>query len=148
MVKKMSSERNIDLFSGFVLILSIIALIMLFIGPFAGFYLGGGNYRYSCLDCEYSTILDFISQIIIIALFILQIIIALNELLPSKFISKDMTRIGLYLAILTFVFALIGLSSFGIEYASYEWWPELGFWGAIVGGLLNSILFFLKQKNK
>jgi hypothetical protein len=144
----MSEERKIDIFSGLVLIISIIAMVMVFIGPFAEFYLGGGNYRRSCLDCEYSTVMDYISQILIIVFLILQIVIALNELLPNKFISKDMTKVGLSLAVLTFVFALIGLTSFGIEYAYYEWWPELGFYGSIVGGLINTVLFFLKQKNK
>ena len=144
----MSSERNVELFSGLILILSIIALVMLFIGPFAGFYLGAGNYRYSCLDCEYSTTLDYISQIIIIILFIIQIVIALNELLPNKFISKDLTQIGLYLAILTFSFTIIGLISFGATYSEYEWWPDLGFYGSVVGGLLNTILFYLKKRNK
>jgi hypothetical protein len=144
----MSSERKVDLFSGLILILSIIALVMLIIGPFAGLYIGGGNYRYSCLDCGYSTIMDYISQIIIIILLILQIIIALNELLPKKFISKDLTVIGLSLALLTFIFSLVGLISFGIVYSEFEWWPEIGFYGSIVGGLLNTILFYLKKKNK
>jgi hypothetical protein len=144
----MSSERNIDFFSGLILILSIIALVTLLIGPFAGFYLGAGNYRYSCLNCEYWTIGDLISQILIIALLILQIIIALNELLPNKFISRDLTNIGLSFALLTFFFSLIGLISFGVAYSDYEWWPELGFYGTVVGGLLNTILFYLKKRNK
>ena len=37
-----SAERNIDLFSGLVLILSIIALVMLLIGPFGYLDIGGG----------------------------------------------------------------------------------------------------------
>ncbi len=144
----MSEERNIDPFSLLILVLSIIAIVTEIIGPFAGFDLGGFNYRYSCLDCEYSTGVDIILQYIILILLVIQILIALNELLPSKFIPLDVNKYGMYLAILTWVFAIIGLAAFGITYSGYEWWPELGFYGIVVGGLLNTILFFLKEKNK
>jgi len=144
----MSEERSIDPFSLLILVLSIIAIVTEIIGPFAGFYLGGGNYRYSCLDCGYSTGIDLILQYIILILLVIQIVIALNELLPSKFIPLDVTKYGMYLSILTWIFAIIGLASFGIAYGDYEWWPELGFYGIVVGGLLNTILFFLKERNK
>ena len=144
----MSEERNIDPFSLLILVLSIIAIITEIIGPFAGFYLSGYGSRFSCLDCEYSTSVDLILQYLILILFVIQIIIALNELLPSKFIPKDITKYGMHLAILTWIFAIIGLASFGITYGGYEWWPELGFYGTVVGGVLNTILFFLYQKNK
>ncbi|NVM44613.1 MAG: hypothetical protein HWN79_06835 [Candidatus Lokiarchaeota archaeon] len=144
----MSEERNIDPFSIMILVLSVIAIVTEIIGPFAGFYLGGSSYRWSCLDCEYSTGLDYALQIIIIILFVIQIVIALNELLPNKFIPMDITKYGMYIAITTIVFAIVGLASFGITYAYYEWWPELGFYGLVIGGVLNTILFFLQQRNK
>ncbi len=144
----MSEERNIDPFSLLILVLSIIAIITEIIGPFAGFYYSGYGSRFSCLDCEYSTSVDLILQYLILILFVIQIIIALNELLPNKFIPKDITKYGMHLAILTWIFAIIGLASFGITYGVYEWWPELGFYGTVVGGVLNTILFFLYQKNK
>ena len=143
----MSEERKVDVFSALILIFSIIAIILEIIGPFAYFYLGGGNYRYSCLDCEYSTGVDYMMQILAIILLVIQIIIALNELIPNKFIKMEVTKYGIILAILTMVFALIGIASFGISYAFYEWWPDLGFYGLAIGGLINTILFFLKQKN-
>jgi len=144
----MSEERNIDPFSLLILVLSIIAIVTELIGPFAGFYLGGSSYRWSCLDCEYSTGVDLILQYIILILLVIQVIIALNELLPKKFIPLEVNKYGMYLAILTWIFAIIGLASFGITYGNYEWWPELGFYGIVVGGLLNTILFFLKERNK
>lgn len=144
----MSEERNIDPFSILILVLSVIAIVTELIGPFAGFYLGGSEYRYSCLDCGYYTTVDLILQYVIIILFVLQIVIALNELLPNKFIPIDITKFGIYLAILSWVFAIIGLASFGIAYMAFDWWPELGFYGMVVGGLLNTILFFLQQRNK
>jgi len=144
----MSSERNIDIFSAIILILSIIGLIMVIIGPFAGLYIGGGNYRYSCLDCGYSTPGDYAAQIIILILFIIQIIIALNDLLPTQFIKQEIAKFGIYIALLTLILAIIGLAAFGISYALNEWWPELGFYGSAVAGVLNTVLFYLKQKNK
>jgi len=131
-----------------VLILSIIALVMLIIGPFAGTWQGGSIYWYSCLDCENSTIVDYTMQIFILILFILQIVIALNELLPNKFIPKDMTQFGLLSAFIIFGFSIIGLISFGVTYGYAEWWPDLGFYASVVAGLINTILFYLKNKNK
>ncbi|MBY9003641.1 MAG: hypothetical protein KGD73_06690 [Candidatus Lokiarchaeota archaeon] len=144
----MSSERNVDMFSGLVLILSIIALVMLIIGPFAGTWQGGNIYWYSCLDCENSTIGDYTSQIFILILLIFQIIIAVNELLPKKLISRDMTLFGLLIAIMIFGFSLIGLISFGVYYDYAEWWVDIGFYGPVVAGVINTILLYLKHKNK
>jgi hypothetical protein len=144
----MSDETKIDPFSLFILILSVIAIVMELIGPFAGFYLGGYGSRYSCLGCSYSTGVDLALQILVIILFVLQIVIALNELLPNKFLPFDIAKYGMYIAITCIVFTIIGLAAFGITYSWYDWWPELGFYGLVVGGILNTILFFLKQRIK
>ena len=144
----MSEERNINPFFLFILILSVIAIVMEIIGPFAGFYYGGYGSRYSCLGCEYSTGVDLALQIIVLLLFVVQIVIALNELLPNKFIPIDIAKYGMYIAITSVVFAIIGLAAFGIAYSWFDWWPELGFYGLVVGGILNTILFFLQQRIK
>jgi len=143
----MSEEKNMDPFSIIILVLSVIAITTELIGPFAGFYLGGYGNRYSCLSCSYSTGVDLILQYLLLILFVIQIIIALNELLPKKFIPIDASKYGMYIAITSIAFAIIGLASFGITYSWYEWWPELGFYGLVVGGVLNTILFFLQQRN-
>ena len=144
----MSSERNIDVFAALVLVLSIIGIILLATQYFASFYLGGGNYRHSCLDCEYATTADFMAQILMIIFLIGQIVIAVNDLVPNRFIKTDLDKMGLLLAGCTTLLAIIGLASFGIVYALYEWWPETGFYGGIIAGLINTILFFLKWRNK
>jgi hypothetical protein len=144
----MSSERKIDPFIVIILIISVIALVMLLIGPFAGFYLGGYGNRYSCLGCEYWTPVDLTMQILLIFLLIFQMLISLNELLPKRIVAKDFIKLGFIFALLTWIVALIGLIAFGIAYWDSEWWPELGFYGTIVGGVLNMILFILKIKNK
>ena len=144
----MSESRNVDPFSALVLVVSLVGIILVSVSYFAGFYLGGGNYRYSCLDCEYSTAGDLTAQIFMIILLIIQIVVVVNELLPKRFIPQDLTKIGIGLAALTMVFAFIGLASFGAEYSEYNWWPEAGFYGGVFSGLINVILFFLSLKRK
>lgn len=144
----MSSERNIDPFAVIILVLSFIGLILLAALDFAAFDYNGSGTRWSCLTCEYSTVGDLIAQVVILILLILQVIIAVNELLPKRFIEKDLNQIGMILAGLTILFVIIGIASFGIVYSEYYWWPETGFYGAIIAGTLNLILFFLKYKNR
>ncbi|MFW9987774.1 MAG: hypothetical protein ACFFC3_03890 [Candidatus Odinarchaeota archaeon] len=144
----MSIEKKIDPFAVIILVLSVIGLILLVALDFAGFYLSGYGNRYSCLGCEYSTSVDLVAQVIILILLIIQIIISLNDLLPNKFIEKDLSFIGMILAGLTILFFVIGIGSFGIEHIEDEWWLETGGWGVLIAGLLNTMLFFLKFRNK
>ena len=143
----MSSERKVDPFAALILVLSIVGIILIATQYFASVYFGG-YYYHSCLDCEYSTDGDIAAQIMMIILLIIQIVVVLNELLPSRLIKKDLSIAGLALAGLTMLFAIIGIASFGAEYGDFEWWPDTGFYGGIVAGLLNAILFALKYKNR
>ncbi len=144
----MSSEKNVNVFAALILVLSIIGIILLATQYFASFYLGAGYYRHSCLDCEYATSGDLAAQIIMLIFLIVQIVIVINDLLPNKFIQRDLDKFGLLLAGCTVLLAIIGLATFGIAYEAYEWWPDTGFYGGIIAGILNTILFFLKSKNK
>ena len=145
----MSDERKVDPFAALVLVLSVVGIILIATQYFAGFYVSG-YYRYSCLDCEYYTDGDLAAQIMMIVLLIIQIVVVLNELLPKRFVDKDLTIVGLGLAALTILFAIIGIASFGAEYDSVvsNWWPETGFYGGIIAGIINLILFALKYKNR
>ena len=143
----MSSERNVDVFAALILVLSIIGIILLATQWFASLYTGS-YYWHSCLDCENSTAGDYAAQIIMLIFLIVQIVIAINDLLPKKFIQKDLDKFGLLLAGCTILLAIIGLASFGIYYDAFDWWADTGFYGAIIAGILNTILFFLKFKNK
>jgi len=144
----MSSERNVDVFAALILVLSIIGIILLSAFSFAAFYYPGYGNRYSCFDCGYTTEIGLTAQIVVLILLIIQIVIALNDLLPKRFLEKDLDKIGMIVAVLTMVFVVIGLGVFGIEYSEYEWWPETGFYGGIIAGLINAVLFFLKDRNK
>jgi len=81
-------------------------------------------------------------------LLIVQIIVALNDLLPKRFIQRDLTIYGMGLAGLTILMTIIGIASFGIEYEAVEWWPDTGFYGAIIAGIINTTLFYLKYRNR
>ena len=146
----MSSVKTINLYFALILIVSIVGILLITIGSFAAFYLTGyyTGSRYSCLTCEYSTPVDLMAQIVMIILLVIQIIIAVNELLPNKFISIEIAKYGIILAALTFVFVIIGGISFGVTYSEYEWWFEAGFYGGVTCGIINAILFFLERKNQ
>jgi hypothetical protein len=142
----MSEERKPDIFAAIILVLSIIGIILVATQYFASVYIG--VYRHSCLDCEYATAGDLAAQIIILILLIVQIIVAINDLLPKRFIQKDLTVYGLGLAALTILMTIVGIASFGAEYGAFNWWPETGFYGAIIAGILNTVLFYLKYRNR
>lgn len=144
----MSSEMKIDPFAALILVLSVVGIILIAALDFAGFYYPGYGNRYSCLSCEFWTPGDLAAQVIMIILLIIQIVVALNDLLPKKIIEMDLEIFGILLAGLTILLAIIGIASFGIAYEAYTWWPGTGFYGGIIAGILNTILFFLKYKNK
>ena len=143
----MSSERNVNVFAALILVLSIIGIILMATQYFASLYTGS-YYWHSCLDCENATIADLFAQIVMIIFLVVQIVIATNDLLPNRFIQKDLDKFGLLFAACTVLLAIIGLASFGIYYDAFDWWPDTGFYGGIIAGILNIILFFLKWRNK
>lgn len=145
----MSSEKNSTamIFGALILVLSMIGIILMATQYFASLYTGA-YYWHSCLDCENATGGDLFAQIVMLIFLILQIVIVINDLIPKRFIQKDLDKFGLLLAVCTVVLAIIGLTSFGIYYDAYEWWPDTGFYAGIIAGILNTVLFFLKFKNK
>jgi len=144
----MSSERKIDPFAVLVLVISIIGIILLATQYFASLHYGGGTYWHSCLDCENATGGDLAAQIIILILLIAQIFLALNDLLPKRIIDKDLDKWGIILGGLTILWVIVGIASFGIVYMVYEWWPDTGFYAGIIAGIINTIMFYLKFRNK
>ena len=144
----MSSERRIDPYSILILVISILGVLLILIGPFAGFYLPSFGNRYSCFDCEYTTTGDLIAQIMLLIFLVIQLVLAINNLLPTKFIKIETGKFEILVALLTIVFAIIGIAVFGTVYADFEWWPELGFYSGILTGILNLILVVLRIKLK
>ena len=133
----MSTERKVDPFSALVLVFSIIALIIMVFLDFGALFYTGYGVRYSCLTCDYATTVDLAAQIITILMLIFQIIIALNDLVPKPFIQKDLTTIGLFLAIMTILMMIIGYIGFMLVYWEFDTWPEIGFYAGIIGGIMT-----------
>lgn len=143
----MSDERKVDPLAGIILMASIVGIILVATQYFASLW-SGAYYYHSCLDCEYSTPGDLTAQILIIIFLIIQIIVSLNDLLPKRFIQKDLSLYGMGLAGFTLLFVIIGIIAFGTVYEAYEWWPDTGFYGALIPAIVNIVLFYLKFRNK
>ncbi|MFX1304940.1 MAG: hypothetical protein ACFE9X_16415 [Promethearchaeota archaeon] len=143
----MSEKRTPDIFAAVILVASIVGIILVATQWFASLW-SGAYYYHSCLDCAYATGGDLAAQIIILILLIVQIIVALNDLLPKRFIQRDLFIYGMGLAGLTVLMTIIGLISFGVVYEAFEWWPDTGFYGAIIVGIINTVLFYLKYRNR
>ena len=75
-------------------------------------------------------------------------IVALNDLLPKRFIDIELSLVGMLLALVVIVAIVGGMLTFIAYYADYEAWPETGFYTGIIGGIVNIILFYLKYRNK
>lgn len=145
----MVDERKIDPLAGIILVASIVGIILVATQYFASLWTGG-NYWHSCLDCENATPGDLTAQILILIFLIIQIIISLNDLLPKRFIQKDLSVYGMGLAGLTLLFVIIGIAAFGATYDAIvvDWWPDTGFYGSLIAGIVNIVLFYLKFRNK
>ena len=147
-----SGFASARIFSLLILVLSFIGFILVTFTPFAGLYLTGyySGYRYSCLTCEYATAVDRTAIILAMLLLLGQMAISFNEFWPdtilSQFLPADFSRWGVFFAIFTLVITLIGGAVFMSTYSYYETWFEPGFYGGAVVGLLNSVLFFLKDR--
>lgn len=144
----MSTERKVDPFAALVLVFSIIALILMLTQYFGALWYTGYGLRYSCLTCDYATTVDLAAQIVTILALIFQIIIALNDLVPKRFIEKDLTTIGLFCAVMSILMMIIGYTGFMLAYWEFDTWPEGGFYAGIIAGIINTIMFLLKYKNK
>ena len=150
----MARDLKVDPFAIVILIISFIGFILLVATPFAGLYYNDGFYsgeRFSCFSCGYNVGGDVAMQAIVLILFIVQMVIAINELVPKKFINfEKMNLIGMALAGATILFTIIGLAIFGgfYEFAPnvWNWWPSTSFYGGLVGGIINLIMFILKFK--
>jgi hypothetical protein len=129
-----------------IVVISIVGMILLLATDFAGFYLTGyySGYRYSCLSCEYNTGVDTAAIIIGVVLLVLQLLLAANAVLPTTFLKKlPGMKIIPILGLLIIVMMMMGGISFGISYDDFVWWFEVGFYGGLIAGILNTILAVL-----
>ncbi len=73
--------------------------------------------------------------------------IGLNDLVTEKFLPEVLLKRGFLLAIATLMIIISGGMVLLVGYSEYEWWFETGFYGGFVASLVNSILFYLKEKS-
>ncbi len=139
------------LLSLLIAVLSLVGMILLFATDFAGIWSPLG-YRYSCLaGCQYNTPsgVDTAAIIIGAVLLILQLIFAINDVIPTPFLKTTAGRKLIpILGIVTIIMMVMGLVAFGAFYSAFEWWPEAGFYGGIIAGVLNTVLAVLLIRNK
>ena len=132
-----------------ILVFSILGVLSLVFFDFGGIYISGyySGYRSICLLCEYSTGLVDLTIILATLLLIGQFLISLNDLVTEKFLPEVLPKRGFLLAIATLIMIIFGGLVLLVGYSEYEWWFETGFYGGFVAGLVNSILFYLKEKS-
>ncbi len=148
----MTSPKG-KLFAILIAVLSLVGMILLFATDFAAFWTYSGP-RYSCLaGCEYGAPsgVDTAGIIIGAVLLILQLILALNAMLPTPFLKKlpGMKLIPL-LGIVTIAMMVMGIAAFGGYWSEFdvEWWPEAAFYGGLIAGVLNTLLAVLSSRMK
>lgn len=124
-----------------VLVLSATGGIMLLASSFGGLYYNDGyiqGERYACLGCDYNASFT-IAAILGGGIPLLACaVIAVNELLPARFIKPDLTMLAIILAFVATGLVIAGGIDFGVIYDSYsyasDWWLDAGFYGGVIAG--------------
>ena len=148
-MSKSSTATTANPYTIVILVFSILGFLSLVFFDFGGIYIYGyySGYRSICFLCEYSTGLVDLAIFLAGLLLLGQILISLNELVTEKFLPEALSEKGFLLAISTLVIIIFGGLVLLVGYSEYDWWFETGFYGGFVAGLVNSILFYLKEKS-
>jgi hypothetical protein len=147
----MDTPEKKQVFSLTILGLSFIAIILLLTTDFGGFWLTGyyTGERYSCLFCEYGSFFDKIIIVLLIILLAGQGAIALNSVLPKKFLQQKLEILGMISAGATVFLTIVGGIAIAIEFGDYwEWWLGTAFYTGLIAGIVNFGLYFLLHKNR
>ncbi|MCP4764181.1 MAG: hypothetical protein GY870_20580 [archaeon] len=144
----MSDSEQTKMILIFSLLVSIIGGFLVLLLDIGGFYLPGYSNRYSCLACEYGTIIGKISAVITAIFLFGQAILIFKSLSSETPIDTNTIMRFILLAVCALVFAVIGGAEFAITYGDYEWWFETGFYGGVISSILNLVLFFVIKNQK
>ncbi len=139
------------IFTILVAIFSLVGIILLFADYFGGFWYGYySSARYSCLSgCEYYTPGDLAAQILGVILLALEMLFAINNLIPKPFLKKLIgMKVILLLGLLTVIMMTVGAITFGVTYAVTEVWFGAGFYGGLFAGILITVLAILSLRLK
>ncbi|MHA1975700.1 MAG: hypothetical protein ACW98F_09040 [Candidatus Hodarchaeales archaeon] len=132
------------------LITSIIGAALLLLGDFAGgFY---GNW-YIGLTVEwwitpFNNIL--MSPFLLAAIGLLAFCAYISYLGVNDKLSDHLARLGIFAAIGAIGLQLLAFIGFAIVNIIEDnaWWPDLGFYGGVIGGALTLLLFYQVQKQR
>lgn len=142
-----TQEVPISVFYIGLLIVNLIAGILILATDFGGFYYYTGTLRI----WEYVNLLNPIGApiiIVVVICFFYSVFFALMKLLKKEeYIPKNGFNIGYYLSFAALILVVLGtIAVVIIGLDATEWWFDAGFYGGIIGGLLNFILYLLIKK--
>ena len=132
-----------------ILISSIIGFLSLAFLELGGFSLSEySGFNSICLLCA-STSPAFrgIIFIAVLALFV-QVLIGISYFIPQKFLPSILANRGIILASITLGFTLLGGFAIATVYDIFTWWLGVGFYGGLIAGITNVILFYIKRRKK
>ncbi len=75
-------------------------------------------------------------------------IISILGFVKPEIIPKIVVLIGMILALVVVIISALGIGVIAIEFGDYDWGPEAGFYGAIIGGILTALFLFLAWREK
>jgi hypothetical protein len=141
------ARDNEQIFYLGALIFSVVGAILLFATPFAGF--NGSNYYLGVYiwggiganTTGYGAIFILMGVMLLVCF-----IIALVALWDADKIPFERYReLCFLLTFAVFIMSIIGLIAFGVEMDNmdYWWWPDAGFYGGAIGGLISALFFFM-----
>ena len=127
------------------LILSVVAIILVIFTDWGGYYYGG--YYYEEWGWVYLfTRAGFFLLSLCIAIFSFVAYISYLGLRTPERLSDRLILYGLLGSIIIVIVNLFGLIIFGIMVSDSDWWMDAAFYASFIGGLLNSIFFYLIRK--
>ena len=128
-------------------IFSLVGGILLLATPFCGF--NGSNYYLGVyIWGEIGATTEGYGAIFILMaiMLIISAIIALIAIWDSDKIPFERYKVICFLLTLAvFIMSIIGLIIFGVEMEELEywWWPDAGFFGGAIGGLIATLFFYM-----
>ncbi|MHA2169200.1 MAG: hypothetical protein ACXAB7_04830 [Candidatus Kariarchaeaceae archaeon] len=147
----MAEQTNIQSYLVGALITSVIGAALTILSDFAGWTeTGYTSDYYLATDGEFA---DGFQKLMIYVLTIGLLgcsYLAFNNMRPGKTTSEQELTWGFYLSIGVIVGTLVEMLLF-ISWVSSdeteEWWPDTGFYAALIGGILTALLFKLSRDN-
>jgi hypothetical protein len=132
------------------LITSVIGAALLLIGDFVGWY--WGNWYVGVEETGWINPFNDIlaSPILLVALGLLAFCAFISYLGVMERLTDQNARLGIYAAVGAIGLQLVVFIVFAIINILEDnaWWPDLGFYGGVIGGALTLGLFYMAQQQR